>query len=100
MTGTNEQREKPLCGTFPDWNVWCIGGAVWVSPAVPGWVFMSKTNGYKAPPPPARTKGGGAHLLRLVFSPPGFPSIADPPPASFNGGHPGGSVSLFPTGDS
>src|SRR5207247_8552463 len=28
ITGTNEHRENPECGTFPDWNVWCIGGAV------------------------------------------------------------------------
>src|SRR6059058_3839964 len=27
----------------PDWNVWCIGGAVWISRAIPWWLFTSKT---------------------------------------------------------
>src|SRR5207249_12069611 len=72
MTGTKEQREKPLCGTLPDWNVWCIGGAVWVSRAMPGWLLVSKTNGYKGTFHPDKlnvwwTNGIRMILLPLVF---------------------------------
>src|SRR2546430_10794155 len=81
MTGTKEQREKPLCGTLPDWNVWRIGGPVAVSPAVPGGVFTAKRNGERGPPPTAGAKGGGARKIPGNFPPPCFTSIPNSPPS-------------------
>src|SRR3989454_10671141 len=80
MTGTKEHKEKPLCGTLPDWNVWCIGGGVCISRAIPWWVLLLKTNGDSAPSPPAGAKGGGPRGIPGDFPPPWFTSIGESPP--------------------
>src|SRR2546426_120261 len=99
MTGTKEHRENPLCGTLPDWNVWCIGGAVWIARASPSLVLRAQTDGYKAPAHPARGNGGWPDAIRVFYPPLCFTSIGNSPRSSLNGGNSGVSISVSTTGD-
>src|SRR3989442_16004690 len=75
MTGTKEHRENPLCGTLPDWNVWCIGGGVWVSHAIPCQHFLSKKNEDKEPSHPASQNEGWLKGGLVSFPPPCFQAV-------------------------
>src|SRR3989442_12980439 len=72
MTGTKEHSEKPLCGTLPDWNVWCIGGGVGNSRGRPWGVLLWKKKRGTAPSPPRRVKGGVAHRVSVAICPQRF----------------------------
>src|SRR2546428_9931063 len=79
MTGTKEHSEKPLCGTLPDWNVWCIGGAGGGIAPDAGSPLFSVTHEGGGPPPPAGAHEGWGNPGLLGRPPPCLPPLGYSP---------------------